>query len=135
MPLFLCPSGHGRRNAPEAPQRSEDSKKRYGVSRDNPLPCQAFFLQICRDAVASGRRQKAAKASLYTDEPARRKSTPTTNMMAITAIQPANQHPTPASNKAHPTQSKYAAIYTSSPGLVSHWRIIVYALMVARITP
>ena len=95
--------GHGRRDAPETPAAKRGLKQRYGVSRDNPLPCQAiFFLQICRNGVASGRRQKVAKAPHHTDEPTTREITPATNMMAITAIHPANQHPTLASNKAHP---------------------------------
>nr|QCW05897.1 hypothetical protein [Escherichia coli] len=35
---------HGRRNAPEAPQRKvRGLKKRYGFSRNNPPSCKALF--------------------------------------------------------------------------------------------
>jgi hypothetical protein len=38
---FCCLSGYGRRNAPEAPQRSEDKNKRSGAAVNIPLHCKA----------------------------------------------------------------------------------------------
>ncbi|EDZ3291645.1 hypothetical protein K4074_004737 [Salmonella enterica] len=38
---------HGRRNAPEAPQRkARGLKKRYGFSRNNPPPCKAILSTV-----------------------------------------------------------------------------------------
>jgi hypothetical protein len=59
------PAGHGRRNAPEAPQRSEDENKRNGAAVNIPPPCKAAFAFDGLSAIQKldGRRRENLSAT------------------------------------------------------------------------
>ncbi|CDZ86747.1 hypothetical protein BN1086_05000 [Citrobacter koseri] len=60
-----------RRNAPEAPQRSEDENKRSGAAVNIPLPCKAVFCPLWSVSGAVAQWSETKEAISDTNQPVR----------------------------------------------------------------